>query len=327
MPHLDHTAQALLVFGSLLLLGLLATRVGHRTEVPRVTLLLIMGIVVGPSALDLLPDDRDAWFPIVADLALVMIGFLLGAEFEWHRVKRSGRQLIGITTVQALATAVAVGAGLWIAGIELETALVLAGIAIATAPAATVDVVRQYRARGHFTTLLLRIVAFDDVLALALFGMLLAAAGIVAQTESNSDVIARAAWEVTGAVLIGSALGLGFAFLVGRTAPVAPTREEVLSTVLVATGVALWLEISPLLTAVVMGVIVVNVTRDHRRTFVEIEYFREARADDLLSSRRDIAGRRLNTFARAGWRCVHRDADGGEAGWRVPGRRADERTG
>ncbi|MDA1258250.1 MAG: cation:proton antiporter, partial [Chloroflexi bacterium] len=190
MPHLDHTAQALLVFGSLLLLGLLATRVGHRTEVPRVTLLLIMGIVVGPSALDLLPDDRDAWFPIVADLALVMIGFLLGAEFEWHRVKRSGRQLIGITTVQALATAVAVGAGLWIAGIELETALVLAGIAIATAPAATVDVVRQYRARGHFTTLLLRIVAFDDVLALALFGVLLAAAGIVAQTESNSDVIA-----------------------------------------------------------------------------------------------------------------------------------------
>lgn len=275
MPHLDNTAQALLVFGSLLLLGLLATRIGHRTSVPRVTLLLIMGIAVGPSAFDVLPDERETWFPIVTDLALVMIGFLLGAEFEWKRVKRSSQHLACITTAQAVSTSLVVGVALWIVGVELEIVLVLAGISIATAPAATVDVVRQYRARGHFTTMLLRIVAFDDVLAVAMFSVLLAAAGLVAEVGSNGEVIVSAAWEIGGAVLLGTGMGLAFVFLVQRASPMFPIREEAVTAVLLVAGVALWLEISPLMTAVVMGVMVANFNSDHRRTFSEIEYFRE----------------------------------------------------
>ena len=79
---MSDTAKILLTLGALLFLGFVTDSLGRRTKLPRVTLLLLFGLLVGPSGLDLLPDFGRAWFPVVSNMALVMVGFLLGGKLS-----------------------------------------------------------------------------------------------------------------------------------------------------------------------------------------------------------------------------------------------------
>ena len=125
-----------LTFGLLFALGLVAYYVGRHSFIPRVTLLMILGIVLGPSVLDLLPDMTQRWFPAVADTALVMIGFLLGQQLTLRAMREQGRDVMGISIGAVVGTVVVMFAGLKLIGVPTDVALLLAGIAPATDPAA-----------------------------------------------------------------------------------------------------------------------------------------------------------------------------------------------
>ncbi len=268
---MDDISKALITIGILLLLGLVADYAGKRTKLPRVTLLMVIGLIAGPSVLDALPEDRDVWFPVAADIALVMIGILLGAEFTRERLKGQGPRIIGLSLVQAVVTATVVGAVLAAFGVELEIALLLAGIATATAPAATVAVVREMKSRGNLTDTLLRVVAIDDLFALILFSLLAAVVGIIAGTGSSGELVLDALTEVGGAIGLGIAIGVPAAFLMSRTQTDEARLLEALGIVSLSVGLATWLELSPLLMAVVTGVTIANLAKNHARAFLEIE--------------------------------------------------------
>ena len=267
---MEASAQVLLTLGALLLIGLLADEGSRRLGLPSVTILLVLGFVVGPEAFDLLPSTAEDWFPTVSTIALTMVGFLLGAEFTADHLRSNGKTDLVIASTQGLLTAVLVSAGLWAAGVSTTMALVLGGIAVATAPAATMAVVQEQRADGPFTRTLLAVVAIDDVIALALFGLLVTAASYLS-AASGGTLIGEAVWEIFGAIGLGLAIGLPAAMLTGRLRPGRPTQEEAYGVVLLCAGLAVALEVSFLLAAVVMGATIANRATHHDIPFQEIE--------------------------------------------------------
>ncbi len=263
--------QSLLTFGALLVLGLGADALGRRVGVPRVTLLILLGLAVGPAALDLLPTHSEHWFPVVSTLALTMIGFLLGQSFTLEHLREHGVGEFVLALVQGVITAVVVGFGLVPFGIDPVLAVLLGGVAVATDPAATLAVLDERGADGPFSRRLRSVAALDDVVGISLFGFLIAGAAMWSGSGSPFELLGEAGWELGGAALVGMALGIPAALLTGRLRPGEPTREEAFAIVLLCAGLALWAHVSYLLSAVVAGALVANLARHHERPFKEIE--------------------------------------------------------
>jgi Kef-type K+ transport system membrane component KefB len=267
----DSTAIALLTLGVIFLAGLAADVLGRRMRLPRVTLLILVGVCVGPLGLDLLPEPTTEWFGFIAQLALVMVAFLLGGELTPAMLREHGRAVVLISLVVVAATAGLVGGGLLALGWPVSVALPLAAIATATAPAAVSDVVRELRARGPFTKTLLGVVAVDDAWSIIAMSLALAVLLGLADPEAAGAVVWEGVVDLGGALLVGCALGLPMAWLTGRVHAGEPTQAEALGGVLLCGGVALLLDVSLLLSSMTMGVVVANVARHHRRTFRAIE--------------------------------------------------------
>jgi Kef-type K+ transport system membrane component KefB len=268
---MDNLAEIFITLGALFLLGLLTDLIGRRTPLPRVTLLLIFGFLCGPSGVDLLPGAPDRWFPMVADMALIMVGFLLGGKLTLTSLREHGRLVLWVSITAVVVTALVVGAGLVLVGVPLEMALLLAGIAPATAPAATVDVVHESRSDGRFTRTLLGVVALDDAWGLIVFSLLLAAVEVIGGQGGGAAVMRSAIGEIGGAVLVGLAVGVPTAFLTGRIQPGEPTLVEALGAVFLCGGIAIRLEVSFLLASMTLGFVVANLARHHSRPFHAIE--------------------------------------------------------
>ena len=171
-------ASDLILIGSTLLLALAAHAVGQKVHVPRVTLLLLLGALAGPDLLDLLPDNADQSFSLITQLTLAMVGFLLGERMS-ARDLRQGKEALIVSLAVTLLTAMAVILAVWAVTGNLPAALLLGGIATATAPAATLDVLREAGANGPLTRLVFQVVAIDDAWGAILFSVLLVAAGLL----------------------------------------------------------------------------------------------------------------------------------------------------
>ena len=267
----DGIGRTLLVLGGIFLAGLAADLVGRRTALPRVTLLLLVGFAVGPGGLDWIPAADRAWLPAAADMALLMVGFLLGGELTAARLRRHGRAVIVVSIVVVLATVTVVAAGLAALGWEPAIALVVAAVATATDPAAVSDVVHETRSDGPFTRTLLGVVAIDDAWGLVAVSVLLAAALAVSGRAGPEEALLHGLYDLGGAVAVGVGLGVPLALLTGRVRPGEPTLAEALGAVLLCGGVAKGLGVSFLLAAMVMGAVVANRASHHRRPFRAIE--------------------------------------------------------
>lgn len=265
-------APVLLILGVLFLLGLASDLLGRHTPIPRVTLLIASGLAVGPAGFDLLPEAlvRD-WFPTLTTLALSLVGFLLGHKLSLKELRAHGGVVLGITLGETTGAMLAVGLSLLLIGVDPVVALLLAGIATATAPAATFDVVREGGFKGEFPDTLLAVVALDDAWALLLFSLALAfAAGLGDSGEMALSLLAGLR-EVGGSLLLGLLLGIPMAFLTGRIRPGEPTLAEAMGFVLLCGGLGSWLQLSPILCAMVMGGVVASLASHHERPFHAIE--------------------------------------------------------
>jgi Kef-type K+ transport system membrane component KefB len=266
----------LIGMGTILLLALLATAMAERTALPRVTLLLVLGLISGPPLLNLIPADLVAQFGVIAEITLLMVGFLIGGKLSHHSFSHGGRQVVAISLMAALGTVFTVTLGLTLLGLSWEIATVLGCIAAATAPTAVLDVVSQITAdagpRRRFGDLLLGISALDDVWALLLFGI-----GLALATAGQGDggrPLAPLLWagrDLGGGALVGLAVGLPAALLTGRIRTGQPMLLEALGIVLLCGGLALRFEVSYLVAAMVMGAVVANLARHHDYPFHAIE--------------------------------------------------------
>ncbi|HPG23601.1 MAG TPA: cation:proton antiporter, partial [Amaricoccus sp.] len=149
--------EFLIAFGILFLAGLALDSFGRRVHVPRVTLLIMLGAVVGPPVLDLLPAGIDGASDLLAPTALTMVAFLLGSALEPSTLRAHGREIIVISLTAVIVSVLVIAFGLILVGVPVASALLLGGISAATDPAATRDVVQQSGATGRFPTNLLGI--------------------------------------------------------------------------------------------------------------------------------------------------------------------------
>jgi Kef-type K+ transport system membrane component KefB len=266
------TAQTLITLGALLLLGLLTEAIGRKTKLPRVTLLLIFGFVIGPAGFDFLSPTHGKWYGVVTDMALIMIGFLLGEKLTLAALRRHGRLVLWLSAAEAVFTALVVLAGLLLIGVRVDVAMLLAGIAPATDPAATTDVVFETKAHGRFSRTLLGIVAVDDAWGLIVFSLAFSAAQAFGGQGDLLEPLLSGAWEIGGALIVGFLLGIPMAYLTGRIRAGEPTLLEALGVVFLCGGIAIWLEVSFLLASMVLGCVVANLARHHTRPFHAIEH-------------------------------------------------------
>lgn len=262
-------APLLITLGILFLLGLAADQIGAASRLPRVTMLLILGIVFGSAGFDLIPTEVTEWFDTLSIVALTMVAFLLGGSLTLQNLKSHGRAIMSISLSVVLVTIIVVATGLVMAGLPFGLALLLSAVATATAPAAMSDVIRQSGIENSFTDTLKGIVAIDDAWGLIAFSVAVVLAG---QTDGWSHIVAGTTRDLGGAVLLGLLVGLPGAYLTGRLKPGEPLQAEAIGIVFLAAGLALWLNVSFLITGMTAGAVIANFARHHDRAFHEIEH-------------------------------------------------------
>lgn len=219
--------QVLLSLSIALLVGLLLSRLAKALKLPAVTAYLVAGILVGPFLLGgvsvfgihlgFSKDDFSA-FKIISEVALGFIAFSIGNEFRLSDLKKNGKKATVIGIFQAVVATLLVDAVLIVIAlttkiISVEAAIVLGAIASATAPAATLMVVKQYKAKGPLTNILLPIVAIDDAVGLVLFAVSFGVAKAIGSgTISLVSILVEPLIEVVLSLLLGALMGILFNF-------------------------------------------------------------------------------------------------------------------
>lgn len=269
--HIDTSSQLLLTLGGILLASLVLSTVAQRSLLPRATLLLIFGAMIGKDWLDLLPQFFVDQFDLIAEITLLMVGFLLGGKLTRSSLKGHTGISFSISICAALLPALAVFLGMIAMGVTIEIAVLLGCFAAATAPAAILDVVQESQIKSRFSELLLLIVVLDDVWALLLFAIGMATVTSLNGIAGDAGFAGLVAWELGGAMLLGIAIGLPAAYLTGRIKPGKPMLSEALGIVFLCGGMALWSGVSFLIAAIVMGAVIANLARHHDYPFYAIE--------------------------------------------------------
>ena len=221
---MTQTASIFLSLSVALLAGLLLSRLAKKVQLPAVTAYLVAGVLIGPFVLGRIgipgigiTAEQIEGFGLISDLALGFIAFSMGSEFRIAQLKKIGKQATFIGIFQALFTTLVVDAAL--IGLHfiipetftIQAAIVLAAVATATAPAATLMVVKQYKAKGPVTDILLPVVALDDAVGLVVFAISFGVARSLGSGAINAtSVILEPLLEVVLSLGLGFIMGLLF---------------------------------------------------------------------------------------------------------------------
>ena len=221
---MSQTASIFLSLSVALLVGLLLSRLAKKVQLPAVTAYLVAGVLIGPFVLGRIgipgigiTGEQIEGFGLISDLALGFIAFSMGSEFRISQLKRIGKQATFVGVFQALFTTVIVDAALIILHLiipdkfSLQSAIVLGSVATATAPAATLMVVKQYKAKGPVTDILLPVVALDDAVGLVVFAVSFGIArSLGTGTVNVTSFILEPVLEVILSLFLGFVMGLLF---------------------------------------------------------------------------------------------------------------------
>ena len=221
---MSSTTSILLSLSIALLAGLLLSRLAKKVQLPAVTAYLVAGVLIGPFLLGALnipglgiAHEQLEGFGIIADVALGFIAFSMGNEFRIDALKKIGKQATVIGIFQAIFTTAIVDIALIALHFAMPekfpmaAAIVLGAVATATAPAATLMVVRQYKAKGPLTDILLPVVALDDAVGLVVFAVSFGIARSMSQSSVNVlSIILEPLLEVILSLALGFIMGLLF---------------------------------------------------------------------------------------------------------------------
>ncbi len=243
-----------------MIIALLMTRVMKKISLPNVTGYLLAGLIAGPYCLRLYNSDNLDALAIITNVALGFIAFSIGGEFKLSSLKALGAKIFIITVFEAVGASVLVITALVLLKFPITLSLVLGAIASATAPAATLMVVRQYKAQGPVTTTLLPVVAIDDAVCLMLFSIL---SSVAKSLESDGgfnlyQTIIKPVIEILLSLVIGFAIGLvlsvGTKFFKSR----ANRISLVVTAVFLGAGIAEKFGLSSLLLCMAVGAALAN---------------------------------------------------------------------
>lgn len=270
---MDHSSLAIIIIGSLFLSGVFVEIIAKKLNLPRVTLLLILGVLVGPAVFDIIPKNIiDSWFPVFTSIALSMIGFLMGNKLSFDSLRNIGLDIIKISIIVVLVTFILIVIGLIAFNVPLKIAILLAALSTATDPAATFDVIFELKSKTKFSEVILDIVAIDDVWCLLIFSMAMTSVHMLnGNYVSFNHSIYEVIHDIGGAAVIAIIVGVPAAYLSGRISPDEATLIEALGIVFLSSGLALYFNVSFILTSIMLGIIVTNIPKHQKCAFHAIE--------------------------------------------------------
>ena len=196
----------------MLFAGLLFGRLLKLVKLPNVTGYLIAGLVLGPFVTKILSAEQVESLSVISNMALSFIAFTVGLSFNRSYFKRVGMTPVVIALLEALVAVFLVQGALIAAGFDVAFSIVLGAIAAATAPAATIMVIKQYGAKGPVTDTLMAVVAIDDAVALVAFGFAVSIAGVISGNGGGNIFLSilQPLWQVVLSLLIGAVMGVLF---------------------------------------------------------------------------------------------------------------------
>ena len=262
--------------------GLMLSRLAKLAKLPAVTAYLVAGVLIGPFCLGALGVEGLGFisfhdiekYSIISDVALGFIAFSIGNEFRLSELKHIGKKATIIGIFQAVFTTVVVDAALITLHfiipdkLPLSAAIVLGAVASATAPAATLMVIKQYKAKGPVTSTLLPVVALDDAVGLVLFSISFGIAKAIDSSSANVlSIIVEPILEVILSLALGIVMGLIFTFIErffhSRSKRLSVSVAFVFVTVAISSAsFSLWgihVAFSPLLSCMMLGTIFCNI--------------------------------------------------------------------
>lgn len=259
-----------------LVFGLIGGRVARRFNLPNVTGYLIGGLFLGPSFLKIITEVDVPVINFVNELALSAIAFNIGGEFLIKTIKKLGKEVFIITVAEVMGVVLLVFSVMFfLMKQEFVFSIIVAAMSAATAPAGTMMVIRQYRAKGKMTDTILPVAALDDALGIMVFGLALSLAKVALGqvTGSTLQLVMAPFIEITLSLLLGLVLG----FILTKITEKVNSQEELTSIliffVLISSGLAMATGLSSLLSSMMMGAVFVNLGHKPARVFNNINTF------------------------------------------------------
>ena len=254
----------LLSLGAAVAVGLIFNRIVKRFGLPSVTGYLVAGVLIGPSCLQIIPETWIGSLTLLVNVALGFIAFSIGGEFRFSKIKNIGKSVLVITFMQALVTTVVVDLVLALVFGNTGVAICLGAIATATAPAATLMVVRQYNAKGPVSDILMPVVALDDAIGLIIFSVSISVAKIMFSGSAINVglMLLEPLMEIFFSLLAGAAIGGLLTLCLGFFHSRNNRLTAIIAAVFLGTAVAEIFHLSSLLLCMAIGAMMTNLYRD-----------------------------------------------------------------
>lgn len=254
----------------IVLAGMIMAKIVGKFKLPHVTGYLLAGILIGPSVLNLVPKAPLDGLNIISEVALGFIAYTIGSEIKLEHLKKAGKSLITITLFESLTPVILVTFSMiFIFKQPIPFAITLGAIAAATAPAATIMVIKQYRAKGPLVDTLLPVVAMDDGVAIVAFGISFTIAKSLIKSGGHFSFV-QAFLLPVGEILLALILGFVVGLLLSYLLPKIKGEDELLSIVVsfifLAIGVAEFLNVSTLLVCMMIGITIANLSESSIKT-------------------------------------------------------------
>ena len=259
----------LMAIGAIIAFAFLGSKIFQRLGIPQVVGFIVMGVLLGSSFLNFIPLEMIDQLSFISNIALGLIGFDMGGHLRFSELLKVRKSLFFILVFEALGTFVLVTAGIYAITQSLHTAIIFGALASATAPAATVDVLAEYDAKGPLTTSLLAVVGLDDALALLLYSIAAALAETMlvggAQTLTLLETVALPLIEIFGSIILGTGVALILNYILCRMKNHHDAMAISIASVLIVVGVSESFGFSLILSTMVLGTVIVNRDCEHGR--------------------------------------------------------------
>ena len=265
ISFLDFSALTLL--GIITIVGFYMGHTARLVKLPSLIGYMVLGVIFGPSVLHLLNETTIDHLSFITEIALGFVAFSIGAELSLSTLKRLGPGIISIIFAESFAAFAVVTTAVYLLTHDLPMALIFGAIAPASAPAGTIAVIQECKAKGNLTKALYAVVGFDDGLAIIIFGFAAAFAKniLIGEATGQSSSILPAMLlplkEIGLSLLVGGIVGFAFCQMVRKLQSSKDILIVIFGVVLLATGLSLRWHLSLIMTNMVVGFVLVNTRR------------------------------------------------------------------